>query len=107
MPDMDTGMERHRTDKGLTGDKIHMSDPSAAPMHTDAESAGTPTSRSAVMASIAQMMETTLKTPRPDTFGAWRHPEDVVQRRLGRVAMVWAVLVPVCVGLLAGWIGWP
>lgn len=107
MPDMDTGMERHRTDKGQTGDKIAVSDPAAVPLHTDAESAGTPTPRSAVMASIAKMMETTLKMPRPDTFGAWRHSENSYQHRLGRITMFWTIVVPVGLGLLAGWIGWP
>lgn len=107
MPDMDTGMERNRTDRGLTGDKIAVRDPAAAPVHLDAEAAGTPTPRSAVMASVSQMMEYALRSPRPDTFGAWRQPHADYQRHLGRVAMFWQVAVPVALGLLAAWISWP
>lgn len=107
MPDMDTGMERRHTDRGQTGDKIAVSDPAAVPVHADAEAAGTPTPRAAVMASVAALMENSLRAPRPDAFGAWRQPHATGQRRLGRVAGFWLVVVPVALGLLAGWISWP
>lgn len=107
MPDMDTGMERRHTDSGLTGDKIAINDPAAAPVHTDAEAAGTPTPRAAAMASVIRLMDNARRTPRPDTFGAWRHPNAAMQERLGRIAGFWLVVVPVALGLLAGWISWP
>ncbi len=106
MPDMDTGMGRNRTDHGWTGDKIRMTDPAAAPVQTDAESAGTPTPLSSVRASIAQMMETARSTPRPDTFGAWRQLDAEHQRHVGRVSAVWITGL-VVLGLLAGWYGLP
>jgi hypothetical protein len=106
MPDMDTGMGRSRTDQGLTGDKIRALDPAAAPVQTDAESAGTPTPLSSIRASIAQMMETARSTPSPDTFGAWRQRDDEHQRHVGRVSAVWLGCL-VALGLLAGWYGLP
>lgn len=102
MPDMDTGMERHHTDRGLTGDKVAASDPAAVPLHADAEAAGTPTPHAAVMASLVKLIRS---GPRADSFGAMRHPDAAAQQRLGRVAGFWLVAVPVALGLLAGWIG--
>jgi len=106
MPDMDTGIERRQTDQGLTGDKIMVSDPAAAPVQTDAEAAGTPTSGAAIMATVNHLMETARKTPRPDTFGAWRQPNAAYQQRLGRISLLW-VSGLVLLGLLAGWYGLP
>jgi hypothetical protein len=46
----DQGQTRDATDTGRTGDKIAVEDPAAAPLHTDAETSGQPTSGPAAMA---------------------------------------------------------
>ena len=40
---IETGRLRDKIDRGETGDKVAAPDPAAAPLHTDAEAAGTPT----------------------------------------------------------------
>ncbi|HLO78683.1 MAG TPA: hypothetical protein VK196_19680 [Magnetospirillum sp.] len=107
MPDMDTGMERHHTDRGLTGDKVAVLDPAAAPVHADAEAAGTPTSHWAVAATLAQIRDYLASELRPDTFGAYAKPGSLHQARLLRKLVVWQIALPVLLGLLAGWYGWP
>jgi len=108
MPDMiDTGMERHHTDRGLTGDKIPVQDPAAAPLHTDAEAAGTPTPGWAVAAALAEIRDFLATELRPDTFGAISQPVMKHQRALFRQLIVWQVALPIVLGLLAGWYGWP
>lgn len=42
---MEKGELRDAIDSGKTGDKVPARDPAAAPLHTDAEAAGTPTPR--------------------------------------------------------------
>lgn len=107
MPDMDTGIERNHIDRGLTGDKIPAHDPAAAPVHTDAEAAGTPTSSQSVAASLAHIRDFLATELRPDTFGAVSQAVMRHQRQLFRQVMVWEVALPVLLGLLAGWYGWP
>lgn len=107
MPDMDTGMERHHTDRGLTGDKVAVSDPAAAPLHADAEAAGTPTSQWAVLASLAHIRDYLASEMRPDSFGAVVKPGNRRQAELLRKLAVWQIALPVLLGLLAGWYGWP
>lgn len=41
----DPGIERAASDSGQLGDKINQSDPAVAPVNTDAEAGGSPTSR--------------------------------------------------------------
>jgi hypothetical protein len=106
MPDMDTGFERNHTDRGLTGDKVAVTDPAAAPVHADAEAAGTPTSSWAVLASLAQIKDYLAGELRPDSFGAYAKPGCHHQRTLLRQLAVWQVALPVLVGLLAAWISW-
>ena len=48
----DPGLARAAIDAGKTGDKVPVSDPAAAPMNADAESAGTPTSAAAARADV-------------------------------------------------------
>lgn len=107
MPDMETGMERHHIDRGLTGDKVAVHDPAAAPVHADAEAAGTPTSHWAVMASLARIRDHLASEMRPDTFGAVAKPGSRHQAELLRKLAVWQIVLPVLLGLLAGWYGWP
>ena len=107
MPEMDTGQERHRTDQGQTGDKVAMSDPAAAPMHTDSEAAGTPTSHGAVTAALARIRDHLAQEMRPDTFGAFAKPGSRHQAVLLQKLMIWQVALPIVLGLLAGWYGWP
>lgn len=107
MPDMETGLERNHIDRGLTGDKVAISDPAAAPAHADAEAAGTPTSASAVMAALARIREHLASEMRPDSFGAFAKPGSLHQTALLRKLMVWQVALPIVLGLLAGWYGWP
>ncbi|MGE5478500.1 MAG: hypothetical protein ACM3Q1_17750 [Bacteroidales bacterium] len=107
MPDMDTGIERHHTDRGLTGDKVAVTDPAAAPVHADAEAAGTPTSHWAVVAALARVRDQLAAGHRPDTFGAFAKPGSRHQADLLRRLAVWLIALPVLLGLLAGWYGWP
>lgn len=102
----DPGQERHLTDSGLTGDKVRASDPAAAPVQTDAETAGTPTPRKAAWESARRQMEIAFSTPRPDTFGAWRQLDPEYQRRLGWVLLAWTSVL-VVVGVVAGVMSWP
>jgi len=46
------GRTRAATDRGLTGDKVAATDPAAAPLETDAETAATPTPGAAAEASL-------------------------------------------------------
>ncbi|MCR6632272.1 MAG: hypothetical protein NVV74_20725 [Magnetospirillum sp.] len=107
MPDMDTGLERHHTDRGLTGDKVAGPDPAAVPVHTDSEAAGTPTPHGAVVAALAQIRDYLAAEFRPDSFGAVAKPESRHQAELLRKLAVWQIALPVVLGLLAGWYGWP
>lgn len=106
MPDMDTGIERNHIDRGLTGDKVAVQDPAAAPVHADAEAAGTPTSGWAVMASLAQIADYLSSELRPDSFGAYMKPGSQHQSDLLRKLAVWQIALPVLLGLLAAWISW-
>lgn len=106
MPDMDTGLERNHTDRGLTGDKVRALDPAAVPVHADAEAAGTPTSHWAVAASLATIKDYLATEFRPDTFGAVAKPGSRHQAELFRKLALWMIALPVVLGLLAGWYGW-
>lgn len=57
---------RDRIDSGKTGDKVAFSDPSAAPLGTDDEAAGTPPSRARIEAAAAA------ETARPNAGGPKR-----------------------------------
>lgn len=74
---IDSGRERARTDAGLTGDKVAVGDPAAAPVHTDAETAGTPTPAKLSAASVRRQ-ERIAKAARPKAglapFAADRQP---------------------------------
>lgn len=107
MPDMDTGIERNHTDRGLTGDKVAAFDPAAAPGHADAEAAGTPTSHGAVATALAQIRDYLSRELRPDTFGAVAKPDSRHQAELLRRLAIWQIALPVLLGLVAGWLGWP
>lgn len=101
----DPGHERHLTDSGLTGDKIKVLDPAAAPVHTDAEASGQPTPRQAALDAAKHQIAVAFATPRPDTFGAWRQPGQS-QRRLAWVLSGWTSVL-VVLGVIAGMISWP
>jgi hypothetical protein len=98
--------DRKATDAGLTGDKIRVIDPAAAPVETDSESAGVPTPAGSVWSSLAERLAQTRARGRPDTFGAKRQPGAAAahQRRLGW-QLVWWTAALVGLGLAAGWIG--
>lgn len=114
MPDMESGQRdwgqtRARLDQGLTGEKSAQGfDPAAAPTETDAESAGTPMpAETRAMPATGQrlapphhLMELTWwRTPRPETFGAWRKPGQH-EGPILRLAAAWgAVLVVLGLGL--------
>lgn len=100
MPDMDTGQERARIDRGLTQEKIGASDPAAAPMETDSESGGAAMPATGQrLAPPRQMMEAAWRTPRPETFGAWRKPGRY-EGRVGRLGLAWgSVLVALGIAL--------
>lgn len=100
---MDTPQERAKTDAGLTGDKIRVADPAAAPLDTDAEAGGVPTSGPAALASLRRLVEIARATPRPDTFGAWRQPHEG-HRRLGWTLLAWGGVL-VGLGVWAGLAG--
>lgn len=100
MPDMDSGpkpdwgQERVRIDKGLTHEKVAVTDPAAAPMETDSESGG-----AALPAMGHRWASLAWRIPRPDTFGAWRKPgqhEGPLGRRL---LLLGAALVALGIGL--------
>lgn len=65
----EAGRYRHAVDSGATHDKVAAADPAAAPLHTDAEAAGTHTS--------ARELERTARDqqgqqiPVPGQSGAW------------------------------------
>lgn len=101
MPDMDTGQERRRIDKGLTGDKIAATDPAAAPMETDSESGGArmPTGKLR-LAPARDLAELVWRTPAPDTFGVWRQPGPG-HRALGSLLLAWGIVL-VGIGVAAG-----
>lgn len=103
-PKWEGGIERALTDAGATGDKIKAEDPAVAPLHTDAEAAGVATTRGAVMMSIGRRVHLALRTPAPDTFGAWTQPRDKNQRRLARVGLAWTA-VTCLLGIALGVIG--
>lgn len=100
----DPGFERHLTDAGLTGDKINAQDPAAAPVQTDAEAAGQPTSRWAALDAAKHQIATAFATPRPETFGAWKQP-GWAERRQGWTLLGWMSLL-VALGIVAGMISW-
>lgn len=62
-----TDQLRDRIDKGLTGEKVSMRDPAAAPLGTDAEAAGVPpTARErALDGSNSPEMRDEIRAPRP------------------------------------------
>lgn len=104
MPDIDTGHERARIDKGLTGEKIAVSDPAAAPMETDSESGGAPMPTGRLwLAPPHSLTELTWRTPRPETFGAWRQPGQD-HARLGARLLIWGIVL-VGLGIGAGFFG--
>lgn len=104
MPDMDTGQERARIDRGLTHEKIAATDPAAAPMETDSESGGIPMPEAGHrLAPPLQLLEMTWRTPRPETFGAWRKPGQH-EGSVGRLALVWGTVL-VTLGLALGFLG--
>jgi hypothetical protein len=98
---------RARIDAGDTGDKIQASDPAAAPLSTDAESAGTPTSPAQVIAAVQQLARWTAERLRPPVFGAHRQPGDAAGlRRLG-FELLGAVAVLAGLGVVLGIASWP
>ena len=100
------GVERTLTDSGATGDKIRAADPAAAPLHTDSEASGHPTPSGPVLRSVRRLVRQTLRTPPPETFGAWRQPRDEGQRRLGWTGLIWSALLCLA-GIGAGLAGLP
>ena len=62
-----TDQLRDRIDKGLTGEKVSMPDPAAAPLGTDAEAAGAPPAprERALDASHAPEIRDEVRAPRP------------------------------------------
>ena len=101
----DPGRARAAIDAGKTGDKVPAEDPAAAPMHTDAEAAGTPTPSAAAEADVARQeriaRETGAADVRPIAAGA-----DTQARRASKVRIpVTAVLVvasALLIGMLLG-----
>ena len=101
----DTGRTRAAIDAGLTGDKVPVADPAAAPMNTDAETAGTPTPAYAAEADLraqqAIAQESGASDVRPVTAGA-----DPAARAHGgsRMPIIGVVLVAsaLLIGILVG-----
>jgi hypothetical protein len=62
---------RDDIDRGRTGDKVNVSDPAAAPLGTDEEAAGTPTSADAVRQArdYERAMGRKVQESREDTWG--------------------------------------
>lgn len=104
MPHPDPGTQRLATDRGLTGDKIPVSDPAAAPLQTDSEAAGIPISRSEACATTRDQAAIARGHPRPDTFGSHGHPFATAHQR-SYWPMLALVIVMVLLGLLLGWWG--
>jgi hypothetical protein len=93
----DTGQQRAATDAGLTGDKIKVCDPAAAPVETDAEAAGSATPW-AVFDPVRNLMAEMLKADPVAKFGAYRQPHEqhaslpVLLSLIGALAVLGVVL---------------
>ncbi len=98
------GEERARTDAGRTGDKVAVGDPAAAPLHSDAETAGTPTPAKQA-ATSAHRQEKIAETAKPKAAPA---PFASGHQPYGGGTGLWftaAIGVGlVAAGIVAGWI---
>lgn len=99
----DPGFERDRTDAGLTGDKVAVSDPAAVPAHGDAESAGTPTTAADAMRSVheqARISQSARPQAKPAPFASRRQPHTGSGR--GVALAIASGVVLIVLGILAG-----
>ncbi len=60
---------------------------------TDVEDSGHPTPSGPRLRPVRRLACQALRTPPPDTFGAWRQPRDDTQRRLGWTGLIWSALL--------------
>ena len=105
-PSSDPGRTGAAIDAGLTGDKVPVSDPAAAPMNADAETAGTPTPAYAAEADLRLQeriaRESGAAAVHPVTAGfdpAARRESRVSVPVIGVVLVASAVLIGILVGL--------
>jgi hypothetical protein len=97
----DPGHERQAADKGLLGDKIAVRDPAAAPMQTDAESAGAPTGRGEAARSVGVQKDIAARHPAATHFGAHEQPRGDAPGGIGAFLAV-TVAALVALGVIAG-----
>lgn len=103
-PEPDPGIARAAIDAGLTGDKVPAGDPAAAPLQTDAESAGTPTSAAQAEADVRRQHRIARETGadgRPIMAGA----DPAARAQSGpRIAVIGVVVVAAAllIAILAG-----
>jgi len=98
--------ERSQTDRGLLGDKVGVSDPAAAPLETDSETSGQPTSARAEAESVARQRRIAREMPKPAMapFSALQGKQSWGGRHSGIGLAAGAAVVLVLFGLLAGWV---
>jgi hypothetical protein len=98
---IDAGRYRSAVDRGLTGDKIPVSDPAAAPVHTDAEAGddGTPRAASAA-ATRAQEIPTAPEQVRTDYTNPGRSQMQIPERSMAWL-MGFGFAVLMLLGLMA------
>ncbi|MEQ3749229.1 MAG: hypothetical protein ABNH26_07605 [Celeribacter sp.] len=99
----DAAQLRDEIDRGGAGDKVAFSDPSAAPLGTDDEAAGTPPSRGQV--SEAAKHETRREEPKPGkpTAQELQGPEHGKLMKSLPQPVIW-VIVGIGVVIVIGWL---
>ena len=102
----DPGLARAAIDAGVTGDKVPVGDPAAAPMDADAESAGTPTPRLDAGADISRQeaiaRDSGASAIRPSTAGsdpAARAHSRTSPAVIGVVVVASALVIGILLGL--------
>lgn len=98
----DSGQERASTDSGLTGDKVAVSDPAAAPVHTDAEAASAPTLASQVAASVQRLQQTARAIRPKATMAPFASGHQPFGGHHGLGLVVGALVTLVAAGIVAG-----
>ena len=91
-----TDQIRHDIDSGKSGDKVGFPDPSAAPLGTDDEAAGTPPTERQRMAAHA---EEVINRPNGDPVATEPRPVSTHQDSTSRPRRTW--LIAVLVGVVA------